>query len=183
MCEHAKLHIRNPAVDWTSTGYYATLYIHYHHLPCQFVRQNSMDRAHIPALGRRLRVDRPYEVLFFLRGLERIEASVDSALLSEPETSLIRCSSLCSFSIFSTLEREGARSGDDRGVAFFYLPLLFHGRREHVLDHAPTHFEFHVRCSDWSSLSNWQAWIGQVSLRIGFDAEGERGVERDGGVR
>ncbi|GIY69997.1 hypothetical protein CEXT_708801 [Caerostris extrusa] len=41
-----------------------------HPLPSQFVRQNSMDRAHTPALDRL--VDRPYEVLFFPRGLERI---------------------------------------------------------------------------------------------------------------
>ncbi|GIY89650.1 hypothetical protein CDAR_566551 [Caerostris darwini] len=36
-----------------------------------------MDRAHTPALDRRLLVDRPYEALFFPRGLERIETSED----------------------------------------------------------------------------------------------------------
>ncbi|GIX93543.1 hypothetical protein CEXT_707691 [Caerostris extrusa] len=64
MCEHDKLHIRNPTVDWTSTAYYATLDIHPHHLPNQFVRQYSMDRAHSPALDRSLLVDRRHEVLF-----------------------------------------------------------------------------------------------------------------------
>ncbi|GIY96620.1 hypothetical protein CEXT_749541 [Caerostris extrusa] len=64
MCEHDKLHIRNQAVDWTSTVYYATLDIHHHHLPSHFVRQNSMDRAHTPALDHRLLVDRPYKSCF-----------------------------------------------------------------------------------------------------------------------
>ncbi|GIY74193.1 hypothetical protein CEXT_699101 [Caerostris extrusa] len=50
MCEHDKLHIRNPTVDWTSTAYYATLDIHHHHFPSQLVRQNSIDRAYTPAL-------------------------------------------------------------------------------------------------------------------------------------
>ncbi|GIX98712.1 hypothetical protein CDAR_571891 [Caerostris darwini] len=67
MCEHDKLHIHNPIVDWTSTAYYATLAIHHHHLPSQFVWQNYMDRAHTPAFKRRLLVDRRYEVLFFPR--------------------------------------------------------------------------------------------------------------------
>ncbi|GIX84401.1 hypothetical protein CEXT_339601 [Caerostris extrusa] len=40
MCEHDKLHIRNPTVNWTPTAYYATLGIHHHHLPSQFVKQN-----------------------------------------------------------------------------------------------------------------------------------------------
>ncbi|GIX97511.1 hypothetical protein CDAR_517451 [Caerostris darwini] len=72
MCKHDKLHIRNPTVDWTCTAYYATLDIHHHHLPSQFVRQNSMDRAHTPASDRRLLLDQPYQVLFFPRGLERM---------------------------------------------------------------------------------------------------------------
>ncbi|GIY79127.1 hypothetical protein CEXT_234711 [Caerostris extrusa] len=50
-----------------STAYYATLDIHHPHLPSQFVRQNSRDRAHTPALDRRLLVDSPHEVLFFPR--------------------------------------------------------------------------------------------------------------------
>ncbi|GIX86088.1 hypothetical protein CDAR_613341 [Caerostris darwini] len=52
MCEHDKLHIRNLTVDWTSTAYYDTFDIHHHRLPSQFVRHNSMDRAHTPALDR-----------------------------------------------------------------------------------------------------------------------------------
>ncbi|GIY19093.1 hypothetical protein CDAR_126791 [Caerostris darwini] len=71
------LHIRNPTVDWTSTAYYYTLDIHHHRLPSHFVRQNSMDRVHTPALDRRLPVDCSYEELFFPRGLKRIEASDD----------------------------------------------------------------------------------------------------------
>ncbi|GIY20144.1 hypothetical protein CEXT_713681 [Caerostris extrusa] len=63
MCEHDKLHIRNPTVDWTPTANYATLDIHHHRLPSQFVRQNSMYQAHTPALDRRLPVDRPCEVI------------------------------------------------------------------------------------------------------------------------
>ncbi|GIY90721.1 hypothetical protein CEXT_349381 [Caerostris extrusa] len=64
MCEHDKLHIRNPTVDWTSTACYATLDMHHHHIPSQFVWQNSVDRAHTLTLDRLL-VDRPYKVLFF----------------------------------------------------------------------------------------------------------------------
>ncbi|GIY08748.1 hypothetical protein CDAR_24251 [Caerostris darwini] len=77
MWELDKLHIYNPTVDWISTAYYATLNINQYHLPSQFVLQNSMDRAHTPALDRRLLVDQAYEVFFFPRGLEPIEASDD----------------------------------------------------------------------------------------------------------
>ncbi|GIY08938.1 hypothetical protein CDAR_373641 [Caerostris darwini] len=57
------------------TAYYAILDIHHHHPPSQFVRQNSIDQAHSPALDCRLLVDRRYEVLFFPRGIDRIETS------------------------------------------------------------------------------------------------------------
>ncbi|GIY98635.1 hypothetical protein CEXT_233211 [Caerostris extrusa] len=77
MCEHDQLHVCNPTVDWTSTVYYAKLDSHHHPLLSQFVLQNFMDRAHTPALDRRLLVDRPYKVLFFPRRIERIEASDD----------------------------------------------------------------------------------------------------------
>ncbi|GIY26613.1 hypothetical protein CDAR_593511 [Caerostris darwini] len=75
MCTHDKFHIRNPAIGCTTTAYYAALDIHHHHLPSQFVRQNSMDRSHTPVFDRRLLVDGPYEALIFPKGLERIEAN------------------------------------------------------------------------------------------------------------
>ncbi|GIY73075.1 hypothetical protein CEXT_250181 [Caerostris extrusa] len=64
MCERDKLHIRNPILDWTSAAYHATLAIHHHHHPSQFVKKNSMDWAHTPVMNRRLLVNRPYEVFF-----------------------------------------------------------------------------------------------------------------------
>ncbi|GIY88088.1 hypothetical protein CEXT_556271 [Caerostris extrusa] len=67
MCEHDKLHIPDLRLDIYCLLCYID--VHHHHLPSQSVRQNNMDWAHTPALDRRLLVDRPYEILFFTRGL------------------------------------------------------------------------------------------------------------------